>query len=183
MGRTATVAIAVLLLAATTVSAHAAILTVTNTNDSGLGSLRQALAVAHNSDRITFTVSGIIRLTSGGLVVARNVTISGPGANQLSIDGNQATFVFGVIPERTISISGLSIPNGQYGIWNQQGTVSVSNCVLSGNSFTGLYNDAEESSDGGFYDGRQQHHQQQLDRCLQFAPVPQRQWLCLHDNH
>ena len=56
--------------------------------------------------------------------------------------------MFGVIPERTISISGLSITNGQYGIWNQQGTVSVRNCVLSGNSFTGLYNDAEESSDG-----------------------------------
>ena len=36
--------IAVLLLAATTMSAHAATITVTNTNDSGPGSLRQALA-------------------------------------------------------------------------------------------------------------------------------------------
>ena len=36
---------AVLLLAATTMSAHAATITVTNTNDSGPGSLRQALAV------------------------------------------------------------------------------------------------------------------------------------------
>jgi hypothetical protein len=101
--------------------------------------------VARNGDRITFTVSGVIRLTSGGLLVARNVTISGPGANQLSIEGNQATFVFGVIPHRTVSISGLSITNGQYGIWNQQGTLSVSNCVLSGNSSAGLYNDATQS--------------------------------------
>ena len=77
MRRSITVAIAVLLLAATMTSAHAAIITVTNTNDTGPGSLRQAIAVAHDGDRITFTVSGVIRLTSGGLVVARNVTISG----------------------------------------------------------------------------------------------------------
>jgi hypothetical protein len=100
MRRTTVLAIVVLLLAATAMSAHAAILTVTNTNDSGPGSLRHALAVAHNGDRIIFTISSVIRLTSGGLVVARNVTISGPGASQLSIDGNQAAFVFGVIPRK-----------------------------------------------------------------------------------
>ena len=100
MRRTTALAIVVLLLAATAMSAHAAILTVTNTNDSGPGSLRHALAVPHNGDRIIFTISSVIRLTSGGLVVARNVTISGPGANQLSIDGNQAAFVFGVIPRK-----------------------------------------------------------------------------------
>jgi len=132
--------IAVLLLAATTMQAHAATITVTNTNDSGPGSLRQALANANNGDRINFAVTGTITLTSGGLVVTKNVTISGPGANQLSIDGNQATLVFGVFPQRTVSISGLSITNGQYGIWNEQGTLTVSNCVSSGNSFTGLYN-------------------------------------------
>ena len=121
---------------------------VTNTNDTGPGSLRQALAVAHDGDRITFTVSGVIRLTSGGLVVVRNITISGPGANQLSIDGNQATFVLGVIPHRTVSISGLSITNGQYGIWNQQATLSVSNCLLSGNSSAALYNDASQAPTG-----------------------------------
>jgi hypothetical protein len=100
MRRTTALAIVVLLVAATAMSAHVAILTVTNTNDSGPGSLRHALAVSHNGDRIIFTISSVIRLTSGGLVVARNVTISGPGANQLSIDGNQATFVFGVIPRK-----------------------------------------------------------------------------------
>src|ERR1700746_842019 len=134
-------ALARLLLAATTMSAHAATTTVTNTNDSGPGSLRQALANANNGDTINFAVTGTIALTSGGLVVARNVTISGPGAKQISIDGNQATFVFGVIPQKTVSISGMSITNGEYGIWNQQGTLTVTNCVLSGNSFNGLYND------------------------------------------
>jgi hypothetical protein len=137
MRRTTIFAIAVLLLAATTMSAHAATITVTNTNDSGPSSLRQALAVAHDGDRITFTVSGTITLTSGALVLARNVTISGPGANQLVVDGNQALLVFGVFPQRTVSISGLSIRNAQVGVYNNQGTLSVSNCVLSGNSSAG----------------------------------------------
>src|SRR5437762_2781254 len=88
--------IAVLLLAATTMSAHAATITVTNTNDSGPGSLRQVLANANNGDTISFTVTGTIALTSGGLPVTKNVTISGLGANQLAVNGNQALFVFGV---------------------------------------------------------------------------------------
>src|SRR5947209_5826738 len=112
--------IAVLLLAATTMSAHAATITVINTNDSGPGSLRQALANANNGDRINFAVTGTITLTSGGLGVTKSVTISGPGANQLSIDGNQAILVFGLPPQITVSISGLTIRNAQYGISNNQ---------------------------------------------------------------
>ena len=137
-----TVAIVALLLSAVALPVHAATIIVTNTNDKGPGSLRQALAVAHDGDRITFAVSGTITLTSGGLVVAKNVTISGPGADQLSVDGNQALLVFGVFPENTAAISGLDIRNAQVGVWNEQGTITVSNCVLSGNSFAGLYNHA-----------------------------------------
>jgi hypothetical protein len=57
---------------------------------------------------------------------------------KLSIDGNQALFVFGVFPQKTVSISGLSIGSAQVGIYNNQGTLSVSNCVLSGNVSAGL---------------------------------------------
>jgi hypothetical protein len=142
-------AISVLLLAATTMSAHAATITVTNRNDSGPGSLRQALANANNGDRINFAVTGAITLTSGGLSIAKNVTISGPGANHLSINGNQASSVFAIAFERTATISGLTITNGGVGIWNQQGTVSVSNCVLSGNSFAALYNNYAAQGSGG----------------------------------
>jgi hypothetical protein len=120
-----------LLLYAVALPVHAATITVTNTNDSGPGSLRQALAVAYHGDRITFAVSGVIRLTSGGLLVAKNVTISGPGANQLSIDGNQEPSVFSV--DTIATISGLTIRNGSAGIFNA-GTSTVSNCVISANS-------------------------------------------------
>ncbi|MGC1322763.1 MAG: choice-of-anchor Q domain-containing protein [Candidatus Udaeobacter sp.] len=148
MTRATTFAIG-LLLYAVALPVRAATITVTNTNDSGPGSLRQALAVAHDGDRITLAVSGTITLTSGGLQVTKNVTISGPSANQLSIDGNlnQALFVFGVFPQRAVSISGLSIRNAQVGVYNNQGALSVSNCVLSGTS-AGLDNDAGQGSGG-----------------------------------
>jgi hypothetical protein len=50
--------------------------------------LRQALAITNDGDTIKFAVTGNIGLTSGGLLIAKNVTISGPGSDQLSIDGN-----------------------------------------------------------------------------------------------
>ena len=127
------------------ISAHADIITVTNTNDSGPGSLRQALRVAIDGDTINFAVTGTIVLTSGGLPVNKNVMISGPGKDQLSIDGNQALLVFGIFPDKTATISGLSIRNGQAGIWNEHGTLTVSNCAVSGNSEIGLFNDGVPS--------------------------------------
>jgi hypothetical protein len=118
------------------------IITVTNTNDSGPGSLRQALADANDADTIAFAVTGTIRLTSGGLLIAKNITISGPGSNQLSIDGNQAVLVFGIFPGKTATISGLTIRNAEAGagVWNEQGTLTVSDCAVTTNSYQGLYN-------------------------------------------
>src|SRR5262245_45427288 len=45
---------------------HGANITVTNTNDNGPGSLRQALADAHDGDTIIFSVSGTISIVRGG---------------------------------------------------------------------------------------------------------------------
>jgi hypothetical protein len=130
----------VLLQCAIAMQAHAATITVTNTNDSGPGSLRHTLAIANDGDTITFAVTGTIALTSGGLPVNKSVTISGSGSDQLSIDGNQALLVFGIFSGKTATVSGLSIRNGQVGIWNQ-GTLTVSNCAISLNSVVGLLND------------------------------------------
>ena len=121
------------------VPSHAATITVTNANNSGPGSLRQALTIANNGTTINFAVTGTITLTSGALPINKNITIPGPGADQLSIDGNQAITVFGVFNGNIATISGLTATNAQSGILND-GMVAVTNSVLSGNLYHGLSN-------------------------------------------
>ena len=88
--------------------------TVTNTNDSGAGSLRQALADANDGDTIDFnlTYPATITLTTGQLVVGNSVTISGPGANNLTVDGNANDRVFYISSGKTVTIDGLTVTNG-----------------------------------------------------------------------
>jgi hypothetical protein len=69
-------------------STQAATITVTNTNDSGAGSLRQAIADANDGDTVEFGVTGMITLITSELLVDKSITISGPGATNLSVDGN-----------------------------------------------------------------------------------------------
>src|SRR5690349_5999653 len=74
-----------------------ATITVTNRNDNGTGSLRQALADAVDGDTINFNSSlngQTITLTSGELLVDKGVTINGPGANMLAVDANHTSRVF-----------------------------------------------------------------------------------------
>ena len=89
--------------------------TITNTNDSGAGSLRQALVDAHDGDTIDFDSSlngQTITLTSGQLIVDKSVTITGPGADQLSVNGNATSRVLYIAPGKTVIIADLTITNG-----------------------------------------------------------------------
>src|ERR1044071_2525667 len=65
-----------------------ATLTVTTTADSGAGSLRDAIAAASNGDTIQFAAAlngQSVVLTSAELLINKNLTISGPGAGQLTV--------------------------------------------------------------------------------------------------
>ena len=111
-----------LLLAA---SADAATLTVTSTADAGgtcpgaSCTLRQAIATAASGDTINFA-AGIttIDLTSGELLINKNLTISGPGANVLSVRrsavaGTADFRIFDIGSGSNVTISGLTIANGR----------------------------------------------------------------------
>jgi len=150
-------AVALSLLAVSGFSALAATFTVTNPNDSGPGSLRDAISAAASGDKITFdpALNGqTITLTSGELLINKNLNIQGPGANQLTVSGNHASRVFHVQTDATLS--GLTIANGsaadfgggiaQDNVVNT--TLAVTKCVITGNQATGA-----NSLGGGVYLG------------------------------
>jgi len=147
-------AVSLALVCAVVASARADVITVTNTNDSGPGSLRQALADANDGDIIGFAVTGTIGLTSGELLVDKAITISGPGAENLTVNGNAKSRVFNVShPGGNVTISGLTITNGHAsdlggGILNDHAVLILSNCAITGNSAAGnigggIHNDGD----------------------------------------
>jgi hypothetical protein len=117
-------------------------ITVTNTNDSGPGSLRQALADANDGDTIDFAVTGTIGLTTGELLVDKSVTIFGPGAENLVVNGSAMSRVFYIGAGNTVTISGLTITNGDVaiiqdnggGIYNDHATLTLNGCRVTENS-------------------------------------------------
>jgi hypothetical protein len=131
----------------TAVSLGAATVTVTNTNDAGSGSLRQAILDASPNDSIVFDIptndpgyyapTGVytINLTSGRLAIGKKLTISGPGANLLSVQhsGSTEDFVFEIITFVNATISGLTIANGSNGGVFNLGTLTLTSVTLSGN--------------------------------------------------
>ncbi|HEY4721158.1 MAG TPA: choice-of-anchor Q domain-containing protein, partial [Anaerolineae bacterium] len=96
------------------IRAYAATLTVVNTNDSGPGSLREALVNAAAGDTITFASSlanqTIVLTTTEIVVTQTNITIDGSNAPGVMVDGNNAMRVFSVTAP--ISIISLTIQNG-----------------------------------------------------------------------
>gem|GEM_PF-918063 len=122
---------------------------VTNTNDSGTGSLRQAIISSNSgagSAAITFVngVTGTITLASAYPEITQNVTITGPGASSLAIDGANLYQPFTINQGTTVAISGLTIQHGLDtvaggGAILNFGNLTLSSCVLNAN----------QSSDGG----------------------------------
>ena len=119
---------------------------VTNLNDNGDGSLRQAIIGSNNTsgpNEIDFAtgLSGTITLTSGQLTIANNdVTIEGPGDSVLSVTGNNASRVFEV-DQVQVTISGLTITGGNVGsdaggggILDNGGTLTIDTSTISGNT-------------------------------------------------
>src|SRR5215468_9889474 len=126
-----------------TSAASADTITVTNTNDSGPGSLRDALAIANDGDTIDATgVSGTILLTSGELQINHNVTINGPGAASLAVNGNATFRVFENFAS-DVTISGFTVTNGLPltgdnngggGILNHGGLTLIGTSILNNNA-------------------------------------------------
>lgn len=125
--------------------------TVLNTDDAGAGSLRQAILDSNalaGADSITFDTAAFgtpqtITLTTGELSIAEAVTITGPGADLVTVSGNNATRVFNIDAPgsaSSIKIEAISIAFGKStagkggGILNVDEALTLSDCNVVSNA-------------------------------------------------
>ncbi len=117
---------------------------VTSTADSGAGSLREALANVCNGDTITFNIAGAgphtIMLTTGELMVSKDVDINNNSGESITVSGNNANRVFNINSGKTVSITSLTITGGSEpadvggGIKNSGGTLTLNSSNVYGNT-------------------------------------------------
>jgi len=87
---------------------------VTNTNDSGPGSLRRAINDAQangGGDAITISATGTVTLASPLPTISSDIKVTGPGITRFVVSGADSVQPL-VIDSGTISISGLTITHG-----------------------------------------------------------------------
>ena len=145
-----------LLAAVLSGAAFGATLTVTKTSDTNDNvcnadcSLREAVAIANSTsdndiiqfDSSVFSSPQTITLDGNELTIANNgsLTISGNGADLLTIDGNNLSRVVR-IEGATVTIAGVKITNGKIigngdgaGVFNNFGTLTINQSVITGNT-------------------------------------------------
>jgi hypothetical protein len=153
--------------------------TVTNLDDAGAGSLRQAILDTPSGGTVDFQpgLTGTITLTSGQLDIDKDLTVAGPGADVITVSGNMYYRVFEIAtPNVSVTISALTIAHGYtYGNAGSgiqsMGNLTLSDCVLNGNeAFAGaggaissagtltvsdcVLSDNQAQSGGGIYNYR-----------------------------
>ena len=119
-------------------------LVVSNTNNGGVGSLRQTIFDASpvDGDTITFSPNlfGTIALTNGELLISKPLTIHGSTTLPIVVSGNNLSRVFHIINNSKVSVSFLTVSNGASsgqgaGFYNDFGCALVlSNCAVVANA-------------------------------------------------
>ncbi|MBH3408074.1 DUF4347 domain-containing protein [Pseudomonas glycinae] len=130
--------------------------TATNNANTGVGSLRAALASAQNGDIVTFSSGMTVQLTSE-LLINKNITVDGDlnndGVADVTLDGQYRTRVVEITSGSTVTLDGLVITrglvsgnggNGGYGatgamgggIFNA-GILTLNNVSVTGNAAAG----------------------------------------------
>ncbi len=122
--------------------------TVSNTNDSGSGSLRYELSLAKDGDIVNFAPSlfsgdqhQTIDLTTGGLDVNFSVSIQGPEADFLTIDGDDKVTIMTIAAGTDVHLSGLTLSDGKAfpasssgGAIENFGALNLVRCTISGST-------------------------------------------------
>jgi hypothetical protein len=122
--------------------------TVTNLNDAGAGSLRQAITEVCDGGVINFQpgLTGTITLANP-LTVSKSVTITGPGAAVITVDGNNTVAILTVTGGSfTVNLSGMTFTRanppsgGAINLTNLNNNMTLTGMVLTDNHSTSLSN-------------------------------------------
>jgi VCBS repeat-containing protein len=122
----------------TTVEANSSI--VSNTQDDGPGSLRQAILDAQPGDIIDLSqLNGTITLTSGAISIDKSIILSGPGPEKLTVEANNRSRIFIIEEKISTELLGLTLSNGydieQGGaILVDKGRLTIENCRFTHNT-------------------------------------------------
>lgn len=131
-----------LLLLLLSLNAVAGTVVVTTNNDSGAGSLRQAVLDAVDGDEIIFDPAlfdSTITFTSS-IFIDQDIQITGLDDNVITLDGNNTSRFFSIADGANVEISNLTMMNGNAvpgGAINITGSnLTLTNCLLIGNTTT-----------------------------------------------
>jgi CSLREA domain-containing protein len=122
-------------------------ITAANNNAASGAAAGECSAGSSGSDSINFSVTGTINLTSALPSLSSDMTITGPGSSQLTVQRSSGgLYRIFTISSGTISMSGLTVMNGQTavntptasvadggGIWNA-GVLSLSDVTVTANA-------------------------------------------------
>ncbi|MEO8149327.1 MAG: hypothetical protein ABI723_16900 [Bacteroidia bacterium] len=119
-----------------------AILFVTNTNDAGAGSLRQAITDANSTPPgphdIFVTVTGTVTLVTDLPAINVTMNIHGSGAASFLIVGNTHRFIPNMVSGITVTLSDLTLCNGTSATWLVKvvsgATLIMNQCIFRNNS-------------------------------------------------
>jgi predicted outer membrane repeat protein len=120
--------------------------TVSTLADAGPGSLRQAVLDANatpGADTLVFAATGTLDLTSGAIPITDALDMQGPGADRLTLRGNQTDRLFtlddGQPGTVLVTIAGLTLTHGQAtdgGALRNDEDLTLTDCTLTNNTAT-----------------------------------------------
>ncbi len=135
-------------------------LVVTSLDDSGPGSLREALTVIAEGGTITFDpglTGGTMTLTSGQLAIDRSLTIDAAAAPGVVVSGGEASRVFEIAAASVVAMNDLVVADGvgapQGGGILNFGTLDLDRVVVRDNTETSTGPANFEFGGGGIYNG------------------------------
>ncbi|WP_417375674.1 choice-of-anchor Q domain-containing protein [Gimesia maris] len=136
--------------------------TVVNTDDSGAGSLRNAIEQANASagaDSISFdaALAGETIVLTTELQITDDLTITGLGSDQLTLDGNSDSRIFNISDGSfgtllTVEIRGLALTNGfsdNGGAISNYEDLTVKDCLFSENDVSSVQIQSAGFNNGG----------------------------------